>query len=163
MITFFKESLINSRYENFKKNYNIANFFVWLFLVCTTIISIVMLWFFSISKGLLLQSIALLFCAIYYCTISIFKERLLNGFYQKVTKLSISADKKGLTIQEVFEKDAKSYFVFFNEIVKIKEFSKFITIKLKDKHFLILPNTKDGKEIFNTLERTLNKNYKKLL
>lgn len=160
MITFSRQSLIQSQQELFLKNYKNINFFIWLLGICTTIVSAVVVWFFSIALGLWLQAAVLFGSAIYYLLMSFIKERVLIGYYQRAKQLTLMLDKDGLAIHEYFLNEERIYFALYSNIYIVREFEKFIIIKLENEHFLTLPNTKEGKEFFEGLQKLLGNKYK---
>lgn len=70
MITFSRKDLIKSQNSKLDRIYKDVNFFVWLGWVLTTIISVVVMYFFSIMIGVWLEALVMLACALYYLTMS---------------------------------------------------------------------------------------------
>ena len=66
MVTFDRKNLIESQKNKLDRIYKDINFFVWLGWIITTIISIVVMYFFSIVAGLWFESVVVFCCAMYY-------------------------------------------------------------------------------------------------
>ena len=98
MVTFDRKSLIESQNNRFSHLYNDINFYVLLGFTLTTVVVIVVTYFFSILIGLWIEAIMVFACAMYYMLMSFTKEKMYLGYYQQATEISVAVAENGLVI-----------------------------------------------------------------
>lgn len=159
MVTFDRKNLIESQKNKLDRIYKDINFFVWLGWIITTIISIVVMYFFSIVAGLWFESVVVFCCAMYYMIMSFVKERMALGYYQKAKSITVSSIKKGLVFKQVIKDDEKDFLIAYCDINRVFEYNTFIVIMLKSEGKITLPNVPEAEEIKQLLKDKLQSAY----
>ncbi len=159
MVTFDRKSLIESQKNKLDRIYTDINFFVWLGWVITTIVSIVVMCFFSIVAGLWLEAVVVFCCSMYYMMMSFVKERMALGYYQKAKSITVSSIKEGLVFKQVTKDDEKDFLIAYSDINRVFEHKTFIVIMLKSEGKITLPNLPEAEEIKQLLKDKLHSAY----
>lgn len=160
MVEFKRKELMESQIENFERIYQNVNFFVWLLWGLVTIVSLVAMYFFSITLGLWFLAFATFASAIYYFILSFIKERVHIGYYQRIKKIQVLLTKDGIVAKEFFKDQEKDYLVAYDTIYKILQYKNYAIIKLINEGSITLPYEKASEEFFATLKGKIKEKYK---
>lgn len=159
MITFSRKELIQSQNSKLDRIYKDVNYFIWLGWILITIISLVVMYFFSIMIGLWLEAVVLLSCALYYLTMSFVRERMNIGYYQSAKEVQIDIIKTGLAIKEITKEDSFDYMLSYEQIYKVVEFKGYFSIFLTNEGRITLPNCPQADELKDVLKKEIKNRF----
>lgn len=159
MITFSRKDLIKSQKSKLDRIYKDVNFFVWLGWVLTTIISVVVMYFFSIMIGVWLEALVMLACALYYLTMSFVRERMNIGYYQTAKEIQIDIIETGFAIKEITKEDKFEYVLTYDQIFKVVEYKGYFSISLTNEGMITLPDCPQAEELKEELKRNVKNRY----
>ncbi len=161
MVTFDRKSLIESQNNRFSHLYNDINFYVLLGFTLTTVVVIVVTYFFSILIGLWIEAIMVFACAMYYMIMSFTKEKMYLGYYQQATEISVAVAENGLVIDEVTKlQEENNYLISYKNIYRVIEYNKYFIIMMKNEGRILLPNVVGTEELKECLKTKLGKDYR---
>lgn len=160
MVIFDRKSLIESQNNRFNHIYNDINFFVWLAFALTTILVIMITYFFTIVVGLWVEAIFTFCAAMYYLIMSFTKEKMALGYYQQALEISAVCTTNGVVFTETTKTQEKNdYMIAYENIYKVLEYNKYFIIMLKNEGRITLPNIKEATDLKNTLKDKLGNIY----
>ncbi len=160
MVIFDRKSLIESQNDRFNHIYNDINFFVWLAFALTTIVAVMITYFFTIAVGLWMEAIFTFCSAMYYLIMSFTKEKMALGYYQQAVEISAVCTVNGLVLTEITKSQEKiDYMIAYDNIYKVVEYNKYFIIMLKNEGRITLPNLSGAADIKNTLKDKLGNIY----